>query len=238
MPLLVPLYLRWREALAVDLEDRTLLLIGSFARGLSAARGALVQAASCSPRPHVLLTFADCRGPRRTSASIGACVVREARAAYGAMPAMPRPRGAALPPDVLRLVERASHAHDFQRSGRHAAAERLLRDVAGGLARRQARAPAAATLMTLGRMLLERGRVGPAEKAFDEAAQIAQAADDESIVGEARIWQAAARTDGGRLTDAESICRAVLLTRQLSAGRQAWANAMLGAGPSVAGQGR
>ncbi len=249
VPLLVPLYLRWRETLAVDLEDRTLLLIGGFARGLSAARGALVQAASCSPRPHVLLTFtgrpASARlgratarsrrsfseggtGPRRTSPSIGAaCVVREARAAYGAMRATPRPRSAELPADVLRLVERASHAHDFQRSGRHAAAERLLRDVAGGLARRQARAPAAATLMTLGRMLLERGRVGPAERAFDEAAQIAQAADEESIVGEARIWQAAARTDAGRLTDAESICRAVLLTRQLSAGRQAWANAML-----------
>ena len=228
VPLLVPLYLRWKEALAVDLDERTLLLIGSFGRGLAAARGALVQAASCSPRPHVLLTFTDRKGPRRTSASIGAaCVVREARAAYGAMRAMPRPRSAELPPDVLRLVERASRAHDFQRLGRHAAAERLLRDVAGGLARRQARAPAAATLMTLGRMLLERGRVGSAERAFDEAAQIAQAADEEPIVGEARIWQAAARTDGGRLTDAESICRAVLLTRQLSPGRQAWANAML-----------
>jgi len=221
VPLLVPLYLRWRETLAVDLEDRTLLLLGSFARGLSAARGALVQAASDSPRPHVLLTF-------RCAASGGAPpIVREARAAYGAMPAISRPRGSALPPDVLRLVERASHAHDFQRSGRHAAAERLLRDVAGGLARRQARAAAAATLMTLGRMLLERGRVGPAEKAFVEAAQSAQAEGDESMVGEARVWQAAARTDAGRLTEAESICRAVLLTRQLSAGRQAWANAML-----------
>jgi len=221
VPLLVSLYLRWRGPLAVDLEDRTLLLIGSFARGLSAARGALVQAASYSPRPHVLLTF-------RCAATGGTpSVVREARAAYGAMPVTPRPRGAALPPDVVRLVERASHAHDFQRSGRHAAAERLLREVAGGLARRQARAAAAATLMTLGRMLLERGRVGPAEKAFDEAAQSAQAADEESMAGEARIWQATARTDAARLTDAESICRAVLLTRQLSAGRQAWANAML-----------
>ena len=142
-------------ALAVDLEERTLLLIGSFARGLAAARGALVQAASCSPRPHVLLTF-------RCAASGGTpSVVREARAAYGAMPATPRPRRiAALPPDVVRLVERAAHAADFQRSGRHAAAERLLRDVAGSLARRQALVPAAATLVTLGRMLLERGRVG------------------------------------------------------------------------------
>ena len=31
VPLLVPLYLRWRVALAADLEERTLLLIGSFA---------------------------------------------------------------------------------------------------------------------------------------------------------------------------------------------------------------
>jgi hypothetical protein len=41
------------------------------------------------------------------------------------------------------------------------------------------------------------------------------------------VWQAAARTDAARLTDAESMCRAVLLTRVLSPGRQAWTRATL-----------
>ena len=222
VPLLVPLYLRWHVALAADLEERTLLLIGSFARGLAAARGAFVQAASSSPRPHVLLTFRCADGVG------GAGVVREARAAYGAMPAAARSRVAAPPPDVVRLIERAAHAAGLQRSGRHAAAERLLREVGGSLARRQAFTPAAGVHVTLGRMLLERGRPAVAEKIFEDAVQLAQSADDEPAIGEARIWQAAARTDAGRLTDAESICRAVLLTRQLSADRQAWATAMLG----------
>jgi len=221
VPLLVPLYWRWRDALAADLEERTLLLIGSFSRGLDDARSALLHAASWSPRPHVLLTF------RCATTGAATSVVREARAAYGTVPIAARARVASMPADVVRLLERAGHAADFQRSGRHAAAERLLRDVAGGLTRRQALVPAATTQMTLGRMLLERGSVGSADKAFEEAANLAQAAHDVAAVGDARIWQAAARTDAGRLTDAESICRAVLLTQPLSAGRQAWAQAML-----------
>ena len=269
VPLLVPLYLRWRDALADDLEERTLLLIGRFssadsaptARSLAAARTALMQAAAASPRPHVLLTFADrnrlrqgrvasrpdqpvlagrsafadrpggppklhakAEGPRRSTAP---AVVREARAAYRATAGAGRARVASASPDVVRLIERAAHAAEFQKSGRHAAAERLLRDVAGSLARRQALVPAAATLLTLGRMLLERGRAAPAEKAFEEAAQLAQTAEDEASMLDTRLWQAAARTDAGRLTDAEAICRAVLLTRQLSPGRQAWATAIL-----------
>jgi len=221
VPLLVPLYLRWRTALAEDLDERTLLLIGSFTRGLTVDRSALIEAAASSPRPHVLLTF------RCADSGASVTVVREARAAYGVRPAPVRGRMAALPADVVRLVERAAHAAEFQRLGRHAAAERLLREVGGSLARRQALVPAAATHVALGRMLLERGRAGGAEKVFEEAAQLAQSAEDESALGEARIWQAVARTDAGRLTDAESMCRAVLLARQLPPGRQAWATAML-----------
>ena len=222
VPLLVPLYLRWRVALAADLEERTLLLIGSFARGLAAARGAFIQAASSSPRPHVLLTFRCADGAGKAG------VVREARAAYGLMPATARNRIAAPTAEVVRLIERAAHAANLERSGRHASAERLLREVGGSLARRQAFTAAANVHVALGRMLLERGRPGAAEKLFEDAAQLAQSADDEPGAGEARIWQATARTDAGRLTDAESICHAVLLTRQLSPDRQLWATAMLG----------
>ena len=221
VPLLVPLYLRWRDVLAPDLEERTLLLISSFARSVASARTALVDAASSAPRPHVLLTF------RSTSGAQAACVVREARAAYGVLPASGRAAAAPMPAEVVRHIERAGRATEFHRNGRHAAAERLLRDVAGSLARRAAFAPAATTLITLGRILLERGRAAAAEKAFDEAAHFAHSAGDEPSALDARLWQAAARTDAARLTDAESVCRAVLLTRALSPARQAWAHATL-----------
>jgi DNA-binding NtrC family response regulator len=222
VPLLVPLYLRWREALAADLEERTLLLIGSFTRGLGAARSALLEASASSPRPHVLLTF------RCPEAGGEASVVREARAAYGAVPPVVRARTPAPSHEVLRLVERAGHAARLQRSGRHAAAERLLREVAASLVRRQAWTHAHGVQVTLGRLLLERGRTDAAEKAFEEAVQLAQALDDEPAINAARVWQATAKADAGRLTEAESMCRAVLLTRQLTAGRHAWASAMLG----------
>ena len=230
--LLVPLYLRWREELAADLEERTLLLIGSFTRGLGDARSALVLSSASSPRPHVLLTFrcGDAVGPlgSRGPSGLRVCVVREARAAYGAVPPAVRGRVPPPPHDVLRLIERAGHAARLQRAGRHAAAERLLREVAASLARRQAWTSGAAVHVSLGRLLLERGRPAAADKAFEEAAQLAQAAGDESSMNAARVWQAAAKADAGRLTEAESTCRAVLLARQLTPARHAWASAMLG----------
>jgi DNA-binding NtrC family response regulator len=96
-------------------------------------------------------------------------------------------------------------------NGRHAAAERLLRDVAAALVRRQAPVPAAQTLISLGRLLLERGRAMDADRAFEDAAAHAHAARDEALSLTARVWQAAARTDAGQLTAAESVCRAALL---------------------------
>ena len=219
VPIIVPMYERLRDALASSLGERTLLLIGSFAGSLSAARAALVDAAVRTPRPHLLLTF-------RTSEAIKTnWVVREARAAYGAQPSSSRV-AIAVPPGVARHVERAARATEFQRSGRHAAAERLLRDVAGALTRREAWGAASQVLVTLARLLLERGRTSAADKACAEAAEAATAGADEGLAVDARIWQAIARSDAARLTDAESICRAVLLTT-LSAYRERWARAVL-----------
>src|SRR6185503_773399 len=113
------------------------------------------------------------------------------------------------------------------RSGRHAAAERLLRDVSASLLRRDARVSAARTLVSLGRMLLERGRPAAAEKSFDEAAALAHGERDEIVMVDARLWQAIARIDAGRLTDAESLCRAVLVGAPGAASRHAWASAVL-----------
>ena len=129
--------------------------------------------------------------------------------------------------DVVRHLERATRAAEFHRTGRHAAAERLLRDVAGSLVRREAFGSAATTLITLGRVLLERGRAAAAERAFGEAAQRGELAREETCMLDARLWQAAARTDAARLTDAESLCRAVLRTGALPPARQAWAHATL-----------
>jgi DNA-binding NtrC family response regulator len=44
---------------------------------------------------------------------------------------------------------------------------------------------------------------------------------------EAKLWQATARTDAARLTDAESVARAVLLASGQAPRRQAWAHAVL-----------
>ena len=100
----------------------------------------------CSRSRHLVLSVA---GRPASSAKRARCTERVRHE-----PAIP----ATLPDDVLRHVARGSRAAEFTSSGRHAAAERLLRDVAGALVRRQALAPAAQALVSLGRLLLERGR--------------------------------------------------------------------------------
>src|SRR5262245_8560911 len=129
--------------------------------------------------------------------------------------------------EVRRQIARAARADEFVRRGRHAAAERLLRDVIGALLRRRALVPAVQALLSLGRLVLERGRATDAERLFDEAAGHAHAGHDEALSLSARIWQAAARTDAGQLTAAESLCRAALVTGALSAAERARAHATL-----------
>jgi DNA-binding NtrC family response regulator/tetratricopeptide (TPR) repeat protein len=229
LPMQVALYQRLREGLAGELDERTLLLIDGAPGESSAARTALLDAASRSPRPHVLVTVHVVSPPPRCAASawIGAAgVVREARAAYGPQPSA-HGAGVSVPPEIARQLQRASRAAEFLRGGRHAAAERLLRDVEGTLRRRGARGPAAQVLIALGRALLERGRAQAAEMVFGEAADLAATAGIDSETADARVWQAAARTDAGRLTEAESLCRAVLLAETLARERRAWAQATL-----------
>ena len=221
VPVLVDVYGRLWDALADDLRDRALLLIGSFSSGVASSQAALLRAAAHSTRPHVLMTF------RSTSAGRRSILVREARAAYGVSPAHRAAVAGSLTPDLARHIERAARAVEFQRTGRHAAAERLLREVAAALIRRHAFAPAAKTLVMLAKMLLERGRARDAEAVCEEAAQFAPSAEHDAVTVDARLWQIAARTDAGRLTDAESLCRALLLTGTLSSAQRAWARALL-----------
>jgi DNA-binding NtrC family response regulator len=222
VPIAADIYLRLRDMLDTDLAQRTLLLIVQPVASIAIGRAALVDAAARWPRPHVLLSFAS---PRTRLTGRGE-IVREARAVYGASP-IRAPLAATLPDDVLRHVTRGSRAAEFVSSGRHAAAERLLRDVAAALVRRQALAPAAQALVSLGRLLLERGRAVDADQAFGDAAAHAHEVKDEALSLSARVWQAAARTDAGHLTAAESVCRAALLAGVLGDVERARAEATL-----------
>ena len=238
IPIAVDVYLRLRSLLEEEIRHRALMLILPPGSALESARHAIVSAAAASPRPHVLVSFhsdrvvsclAGSRPPRpggdaRSFAS--AHLVREARAVYGAGVPV-RPVFQPLPDDVVKHMARGSRWVDLWQVGRHAAAERLLRDVAGALQRRRALVPAASTLVTLGRLMLERGRASDADAMFGEAATHAQTAKHEALSGTARIWQAAARTDAAQLTAAESLCRAAIVAGTLAGAERARGEATL-----------
>jgi DNA-binding NtrC family response regulator len=215
----VEMYLRLCDVLTTDLAERTLLLIGGFASALPRARAAFIEASARAPRAHVLLTF-------RSAADRGrASVVREARATYGVARAAAgiRPGGA----ELARYVDDIARAEEFALAGRHAAGDRLLRKTAAALARRRAFTLSSQALTTLGRMLLERGRSGDADIVFNDAAREGSSGGDEACTVKARIWQASARCDCERFTEAESLCRATLVAGSLSSGTRRWAEAML-----------
>jgi len=219
VPVAVDVYARLRELLEDILRDRSLVLLGRGRAQGGVARLALIDAASRSPRPHVLLTF-------RSEPHHGGSIVREARSAYGVKPA----RARSLPPvetDIEHHLRRATRASAFVEAGRHAAAERLLRDVAAALARRSRHAHAGRTLVDLGRTIFERGRAAEADRVFEDACAAGVASGDEALIVDARLWQAAARTDAGRLTEAEAICRALLSAAALDDGGRARAQAAL-----------
>ncbi len=238
IPITVDVYLRLRSLLEEEIRHRALMLILPPGSALESARHAIVSAAAASPRPHVLVSFhsgrvvsclADSRPMRPSDGarSLGSAhLVREARAVYGAgVPA--RPVFQPLPDDVVKHMARGSRWVDLWQVGRHAAAERLLRDVAGALQRRRALVPAASTLVTLARLLLERGRASDADAMFGDAATHAQTAKHEALSGTARIWQAAARTDAAQLTAAESLCRATIVAGTLAGAERARGEATL-----------
>ena len=212
VPVAVELYLQYAGGMLADvLSDRTLMLIASPSTPVTAARSALVRAAEQNPRPHVLVSLRMQRAAPTPDARTAAVVVREARAAYG-VARVPRGHAAVTSPDVARHLARASRAAVFLRAGSHAAAERLLRDVAGALRRRDAPGAEARVLLRLGAMLLDRARVGDADVVWGDAATAAERAGEPTLYADARIGQAWARVEARQLTAAESICRALLVT--------------------------
>jgi DNA-binding NtrC family response regulator len=219
VPMGVEQFRRTRGEALDELRDRALFLIGSLETTTEDARAALTEAAARSAKPHVMLTF-----ERRTARDT--LVVHEARISYRPDDRQPH-GGVRVDPDVARHLARAGRATEFERVGRHAAAERLLRDVAAALARRQAFEAAAQTLIRLAGLLIERGRPNDVDALCNEAASLAQRGSSASVAIVARTWQAVARTDAARLVEAESICRAALLSGQWSALQTQWTRAVL-----------
>ena len=212
-------FVRFRELLQEELRDRTLLLTAPFGADRARAHAALLDASSLSPRPHLLLTF------RPVVAANGPVLVREARAGYlGGLESCRHP---SLNPEITQLIARAGRAKEFVATGRHASAERLLRDVAGALTRRRAFQPASRLAVTLARLLNERGRSDAASAVLAEAARLAQCAGDAGLLLEARVWQASTRIADAALVEAESLCRAALAADALSAPMQVWTRAVL-----------
>jgi DNA-binding NtrC family response regulator len=188
-----------------ELGARSLLLLAAPDVPATIAGDALLLAASQSARSHVLLRVL--RAPT---------VVREARARYAHGSAAPLRRHALDRREIDSLQQRADRALSWIGTGRHAAAERVLRDVAGALHRRRYAAEAARVLVSLGRLLLERGACARADEALEQAAAAARLDGDHEAHVEARLWQATARLEAGRLTEAESLCRAGMLLPALS----------------------
>ena len=117
VPIGVDIYLRFRRALAEELQDRALVLIALPGVSDDAGRYALLDAAAHSSRPHVLLTMTVA-----TPVATASHRVHEARAVYGGNPRRAAVAGT-LPEEVLRHLERRGRAIEFVHSGRHAAAD-------------------------------------------------------------------------------------------------------------------
>ena len=134
--------------------------------------------------------------------------------------------GRVCAPDVQALTAKVHFATRLAAGGRHAAAERLLREVCRALERRMAYADAARGWLELQRLLLERGRAEPAEMCGVEAQRLGAVAGDEALVGEGLVAQAWARLEQLRIVDAESATRDAL-SRCASGPVEVWADAAL-----------
>ena len=202
-----------REALA----DRHVLLLHDLRRGGSRASLALflVALGLSNSRPHVVALLADSIHPRLQA--------RERPAPY--LPDRPESSGGAAPARTLRLASPANRidsvaaraeagigaAGRLAASGRHAAAERLLRESLGALSRRGDPLGSGWAAVALGSLLLVRGRAAQSASLFEAARQHFDRASAAPAAGRCAVHLALAWTDLGRLEEAEAALRAVVL---------------------------
>ena len=94
------------------------------------------------------------------------------------------------------------------RTGRHAGAERLLRQAENAFSRRGQRSDAGRAAFALGRLLLERGHTRDAATAFESARGLLSSTGETPGALRAAVFIGLAWTDEGRLVDAEAALRA------------------------------
>jgi len=198
VPVAATVFPEVRLALGEDTRERAFVLIADEGQS-TRARLALMAAAATSTRPHTLVTIAG---------GVRADAVREARTAYGGVRRSP----VAMHPDVVALVARATRAEAFVREGRHAAAVRLLRETAAALERRTAMVPAAQVMTRLAWLFYDRGRLDEAQAAAGEVVRLGELAGEADLAADAYLLTALVRIDLVRLTEAEALARAVLLS--------------------------
>jgi DNA-binding NtrC family response regulator len=121
----------------------------------------------------------------------------EGRATYGGRGPIVDPRTAQMMGEVERLLMR----------GRHAAAERTLRAVIAAFDRRTELVRAGEAGVTLGRLLLGRGRAADARAVFLDAHDRFQRARAAELALQATVYAGLAQTDLAQLNDAEQTCR-------------------------------
>jgi len=142
-------------------------------------------------------------GPLVASEPISAAVtVEECRPSY-------RPRHEPL--ESTRMAGAVARGLEAARSGRHALGHRRLRQAIAGLDRRGDRERAANAALSLGQLLLIRGRAKAAVVAFDGACRRFDASGRTGQAAVAQAYLGLALTDEARLSDAEAVLRSVLL---------------------------
>ena len=216
-----------REALA----DRHVLLIHDPRRGGRDASVALflVALGVSNSRPHVVALLGD-----STRAALQA---RERPAEYVPMPvvtgrAEDRPAlrlaggEATRDAGAIRAQSNLAAAATLVATGRHAAAERMLRDGLGAFSRRGDGLGAGWAAAALGWLLLMRGRAAPAASFFETARQHFDRIGAAPAAGRCVVCTAFAWTDLGRLEEAEAASRAAGLAARETG--DAWLQAEAG----------
>ncbi|RPJ57633.1 MAG: hypothetical protein EHM24_29335, partial [Acidobacteria bacterium] len=206
-----------RHVLVIDWQERC-RPAREFARQRSAVARFICRLGARSFRPHLLVSFRpgghllltrrlESGVPAIETASLSRGLrlsAREEPAAYEVRPCRPLTSTAVstvgCQSPLARALDRASH-------GRHAEAERSLRETIGWMARRGNEVGAASAALALGRLLLGRGRAGEARVQFDSARAAFDAAGSASGAVEAATGLGLALTDEARLLEAEAALR-------------------------------
>lgn len=134
---------------------------------------------------------------RREPPRMNVVAAAEVRAAYGGPRRLVDPRAARLIVEVDRLILR----------GRHAAAERTLREAVAAFDRRGDMKRAGEAGLRLGRLLLERGRPGEALTVFRHTHERFEGIRAACDALEAMVYVGLTQTDLMHFADAEQICR-------------------------------